>query len=50
MQSVHPDKLQAMGAAAKARCFKLFESGIVNENVAREYLRVLKTKKKISNS
>ncbi|MEN6509478.1 MAG: glycosyltransferase family 4 protein [Smithella sp.] len=46
----HPDKLQAMGAAAKARCFELFESGIVNGNVAREYLRVLKTKKKISNS
>ena len=38
-----------MGAAAKARCLKLFDSRVVNGNVAREYLRVLKMKKRISN-
>ncbi len=46
----HPDKLQAMGAAAKARCLKYFDSGVVNGNVAREYLRVLKMKERISRS
>ncbi|MHB8138198.1 MAG: glycosyltransferase family 4 protein [Smithellaceae bacterium] len=46
----NPDKLQAMGAAAKARCFELFESGVVNGNVAREYLRVLKMKKRTFHS
>lgn len=42
----HPDTLQAMGAVAKVRCFKFFDSSVVNGNVAREYLRVLKMKKR----
>jgi len=43
-----PEMLRAMGAAARERCLAHFDARIVNANVAREYLRILKMKRRVS--
>jgi len=43
-----PQMLKAMGSAARTRCFEHFDARIVNANVAREYMRILKTKRRVS--
>lgn len=44
----HPDELDRMGRAARARCFQYFNAEIVNRKVAQEYLSLLRLKGRIS--